>query len=122
ARRPSGGSPWSIRTSGSSAATIATGGSTGRSETTMERRRIYSFGGGEAEGSASMVALLGGKGAGLQEMTRLGIPVPPGFTITTETCEEWTRAGKRLPEALLPELEAALDRLERSSGKTFGQG
>lgn len=88
----------------------------------MERRRIYSFGGGEAEGTAAMAALLGGKGAGLAEMTRLGIPVPPGFTITTETCDEWSRSAKKLPPALLPELEAALDRLERNAGKTFGKG
>ncbi len=88
----------------------------------MVDRRIYSFGNGEAEGSASMGALLGGKGAGLQEMTRLGIPVPPGFTITTETCDEWTKAGQKVPEALLPELDQALERLERASGKTFGRG
>ncbi len=98
----------------------------------MERRRIYSFGGGEAEGSASMGALLGGKGAGLAEMTRLGIPVPPGFTITTETCDEWAKAdnqgdrrehrGGKLPAALMPELDAALAKLERDSGKTFGRG
>ncbi|HZU96172.1 MAG TPA: pyruvate, phosphate dikinase [Planctomycetota bacterium] len=88
----------------------------------MDKRRIYSFGNGEAEGSAGMVALLGGKGAGLQEMTRLGIPVPPGFTITTETCDEWSKAERKLPEGLFPELDAALARLEKASGKTFGTG
>ncbi|MBI3722628.1 pyruvate, phosphate dikinase, partial [bacterium] len=86
------------------------------------RRRIYSFGGGEAEGSAEMKPLLGGKGAGLAEMTRLGIPVPPGFTITTETCDEWAKAGRRLPRDLEPELEAALARLEKTIGRTFGRG
>jgi pyruvate,orthophosphate dikinase len=86
------------------------------------RQRIYSFGAGEAEGSAAMTALLGGKGAGLAEMTRLKIPVPPGFTITTETCDEWAKAGKKLPAELTPELEAALARLEKTSGKTFGKG
>src|SRR5438445_9363980 len=85
-------------------------------------KQIYFFGSGQADGDATQKNLLGGKGAGLQEMTRLGIPVPPGFTITTETCDEWTRAGKKLPPALLPELEAALARLEKASGKTFGEG
>ena len=79
-------------------------------------RRIYSFGGGKAEGGKDMKVLLGGKGAGLHEMSSIGIPVPPGFTITTEVCTAFYAAGKRLPRALEPELRAALARGETSGG------
>jgi len=65
-------------------------------------------------------ALLGGKGVGLAEMTQLGIPVPAGFTITTEACRAYMRAGNRLPEGLLEEVEEHLGRLEERTGKRFG--
>ena len=64
----------------------------------MGQKRIYTFGGGKAEGNKDMKDLLGGKGAGLAEMSNIGIPVPPGFTITTEVCTEYYRAGKKLPQ------------------------
>ena len=60
------------------------------------KKFVYDF----EEGSAKMRMLLGGKGAGLAEMTRLGIPVPPGFTITTEACIEFYRLGKKMPDGL----------------------
>jgi len=72
------------------------------------------------EGSESMRSLLGGKGAGLAEMTRIGLPVPPGFTITTEACIDYYRQGKTLPEGLWEELEAHVKVLEQETGKTFG--
>jgi pyruvate,orthophosphate dikinase len=86
----------------------------------MAHKRIYAFGGGKAEGNKDMKDLLGGKGAGLAEMSNIGIPVPPGFTITTEVCSEYERAGKKLPRGLEPELRAALKRLEAQAGKGFG--
>ena len=71
---------------------------------------VYSFGGGKAEGRSDMKELLGGKGANLAEMSSIGIPVPPGFTITTEVCHDYYEAGRKLPEAVKPQVEAALDR------------
>ncbi len=86
----------------------------------MPQKRIYTFGGGKAEGNKDMKELLGGKGAGLAEMSNIGIPVPPGFTITTEVCTEYDRAGKKLPRALDGELRAALGKVEALTGKGFG--
>jgi pyruvate,orthophosphate dikinase len=81
---------------------------------------VYSFGGGKAEGRADMKALLGGKGANLAEMSLIGIPVPPGFTITTEVCAAYYENGKKLPEAVAPQVEAALKQMESAVGKKFG--
>ncbi|MBI2773322.1 MAG: pyruvate, phosphate dikinase, partial [Chloroflexi bacterium] len=75
---------------------------------------------GKAEGNASMRSLLGGKGAGVAEMTNAGLPVPPGFTISTEACNAYFSAGKRLPPGLWEQVEKGLARLERAAGKTFG--
>jgi pyruvate,orthophosphate dikinase len=86
----------------------------------MPVKRIYSFGGGTAEGSKDMKDLLGGKGAGLAEMSNIGIPVPPGFTITTDVCSEYHRSGKRLPRALDVDLRGALRKIEAIAGKGFG--
>ncbi|MFY3746678.1 pyruvate, phosphate dikinase [Anaeromyxobacter sp. Red801] len=86
----------------------------------MAAKRIYAFGGGKAEGNKDMKDLLGGKGAGLAEMSNIGIPVPPGFTITTEVCAEYYKAGQKLPKALEPELKAALRKVEALTGKGFG--
>ena len=81
---------------------------------------VYSFGGGKAEGKAEMKELLGGKGANLAEMSAIGIPVPPGFTITTEVCATYYENGRKLPEAVKPQVEAALKAMEAIAGKTFG--
>ncbi len=83
-------------------------------------KRTYSFGGGRAEGSRDMKDLLGGKGAGLAEMSNIGIPVPPGFTITTEVCTEFFRGGKKLPRDLRGAISAALAKVEKETGKGFG--
>ena len=81
---------------------------------------VYSFGGGKADGKADMKALLGGKGANLAEMSVIGIPVPPGFTITTEVCAAYYENGKKLPEAVKPQVEAAIKQMEEPVGAKFG--
>ena len=81
---------------------------------------VYSFGAGRAEGSSLMRNLLGGKGCELAEMTNLGIPVPPGFTITTQAWARYTRGGRRLPEGLWEQTQAGLDKLEHDAGLGFG--
>ncbi len=85
----------------------------------MPGHLVYYFGSGQAEGGKELKALLGSKGANLAEMTRLGIPVPPGFTITTEACLHYHRE-RELPEGLLQEVHSALQRLEGETGKSFG--
>ncbi len=82
----------------------------------MEKKRIYFF----DEGSAEMKQLLGGKGANLAEMKRIGLPVPPGFTITTEVCREYYAVGGRLPDGLEEEIVEAMHRLEKEAGAKFG--
>src|SRR6188768_2900938 len=84
------------------------------------RRYIYAWGGGHAEGDASMRDLLGGKGSGLAEMTIAGLPTPPGFTITTEACNDYFAAGEQLPEGLWDDVLEAMREVERRSGKGFG--
>jgi pyruvate,orthophosphate dikinase len=84
------------------------------------RRYIYAWGGGRAEGDGSMKDLLGGKGAGLAEMTNAGLPVPPGFTITTQACNDYFAAGKTLPEGLWDDVVGAVKEVEELSGKGFG--
>ena len=81
---------------------------------------VYSFGGGKADGKADMKNLLGGKGANLAEMSVIGIPVPPGFTITTEVCAAYYENGKKLPEAAVPQIEAAIKQMEALYGAKFG--
>jgi len=81
---------------------------------------VYSFGAGRAEGSSLMRNLLGGKGCELAEMTNLGIPVPPGFTITTQAWARYQRGGRRLPEGLWEQTQAGLDKLEHDAGLGFG--
>ncbi len=83
-------------------------------------KRVYSFGNGRAEGRASMCDRLGGKGSNLAEMTRLGIPVPPGFTISAEVCPEFLQGGRKLPVALRKQVLEALARVERELGAGFG--
>jgi pyruvate,orthophosphate dikinase len=82
---------------------------------------VYFFGGGKAEGHGEMRELLGGKGAGLAEMTRIGLPVPPGFTITTQACDYFYKHGKRYPKELRAQVHAALARLEKLTGKRLGE-
>ena len=86
----------------------------------MTEKRVYRFGGGQAEGKAGMKALLGGKGANLAEMANLGLPVPPGFTITTEVCNGFTKNNRQYPDGLHAEAEAALTEVGRFVGATFG--
>ncbi len=81
---------------------------------------VYGFGGGSADGSRDMKPLLGGKGAGLAEMTSLGLPVPPGFTITTEACRYFFENGESWPEGLEPQVAAGLARVEAQVEKRFG--
>ena len=83
-------------------------------------KRIYSFGGGKAEGNRDLKDLLGGKGAGVAEMSNIGLLVPPGFTITTDVCVAFYANGKRLPKDVLPGVEAALRKVEALTGKRFG--
>ena len=83
---------------------------------------VYAFGGGKAAGRASMRNLLGGKGAGLAEMAHLGLPVPPGFTITTEVCTHFYDNGKAYPKDLKAQVDAALAEVGRITGKKFGDG
>jgi len=82
----------------------------------MKKKYVYFFG----EGDASMKLLLGGKGANLAEMTRIGLPVPPGFTITTEACTHYYKNNQTWPEGLAEEVEKNLKRLEEETGKKFG--
>src|SRR6478752_860460 len=84
------------------------------------QKHVYSFGGGKADGKADMKSLLGGKGANLAEMSVIGIPVPPGFTITTEVCASYYDGGKKLPEALKPQVEAAIKQMESMLGARLG--
>ncbi len=81
---------------------------------------VYTFGAGKAEGSRELRPLLGGKGANLAEMANLGLPVPPGFTITTEVCAYFYANGKRHPDKLGPEVEAAIDHVGALTGRGFG--
>ncbi|MGQ0673100.1 MAG: pyruvate, phosphate dikinase [Hyphomicrobium sp.] len=82
--------------------------------------RVYVFGAGRTDGGASLVDLLGGKGANLAEMAALGFPVPPGFTITTEVCRAYFAASGELPAGLMEEVEAALADVGKSAGAVFG--
>ncbi|MEM7663851.1 MAG: pyruvate, phosphate dikinase [Pseudomonadota bacterium] len=81
---------------------------------------VYSFGGGSADGDASMKNLLGGKGANLAEMAKLGLPVPPGFTLSTAVCTAYYDSGESYPPTLDAQVEAALTQLEEVAGKRFG--
>lgn len=81
---------------------------------------VYFFSAGDTDGNAGMKNILGGKGANLAEMTALGIPVPPGFTISTEMCQAFYEAGEKLPKDLIASIETALARVEQKIGKKFG--
>jgi pyruvate,orthophosphate dikinase len=86
------------------------------------KKWVYGFGGGKAEGKADMKNLLGGKGANLAEMANLGLPVPPGFTITTEVCTHFYANGETYPRELASQVDQALADIGKAAGKTFGDG
>ncbi|MHC4573071.1 MAG: pyruvate, phosphate dikinase [Planctomycetota bacterium] len=86
----------------------------------MAEKRVCFFGGGKAEGSAKMKELLGGKGANLAEMTNLGVPVPPGFTISTKVCDEYYKSGGKWPRGLAAEVDANLAKLQRAMDARLG--
>src|SRR5690242_20310436 len=84
------------------------------------KRYIYAWGEGAAEGNGGMKDLLGGKGAGLAEMTKAGLPTPPGFTITTAACNDYFANGEQLPDGLWDDVLEAVKEVERRTGKGFG--
>ncbi|MEQ1827509.1 MAG: pyruvate, phosphate dikinase, partial [Pirellula sp.] len=86
----------------------------------MANKLIYFFGKSKTDGNGDMKALLGGKGANLAQMTKIGLPVPSGFTITTEVCVGYYKNGKKAPAELATEMEKAVKWLEKESGKKFG--
>ena len=81
---------------------------------------VYFFGGGKADGNKDMKDTLGGKGAGLAEMTNAGVPVPPGFTISTQACNAYYASGGKLPGEVDQQMDAALAKLEALQGKKLG--
>lgn len=89
-------------------------------KTAKTPKYVYFFGAGKADGRADMKELLGGKGANLAEMVNLGIPVPPGFTISTEVCTLYYKNNKQYPKELKPQVDAALAKVEKIMGRRFG--
>ncbi len=89
-------------------------------KTAKVKKYVYFFGSGKADGRAEMKNLLGGKGANLAEMVNLGIPVPPGFTITTEVCTLYYKQNRKYPSELKSQVDAALMKVEKIMGKKFG--
>src|SRR5215472_13914349 len=83
-------------------------------------KRVFFFGKNKADGTGEMRDLLGGKGAGLAEMTRIGLPVPAGFTISTETCDYYFKHGRKYPKELRSDVAKNLARLEKVTGKKLG--
>src|SRR3954451_5394805 len=81
---------------------------------------VYSFGGGSADGDGTMKDVLGGKGAGLAEMSRAGVPVPPGFTISTEVCTIYFQNNNQVPEQVQDEIDKQLVQLEKKMGRKLG--
>jgi len=86
----------------------------------MAKKYVYFFGNGKAEGHGKMKDLLGGKGAGLAEMSRSGVPVPPGYTVTTDTCVYYYANNRKLPKELAAQFKEGMKKLEKSINKTFG--
>ncbi|MFY9556633.1 MAG: PEP/pyruvate-binding domain-containing protein, partial [Blastocatellia bacterium] len=86
----------------------------------MPGKYVYLFANGKADGRADMKDLLGGKGAGLAEMTNASLPVPPGFTITTEACNAYYAAGEKFPKGLWDQVLESMQQVERATGKEFG--
>jgi pyruvate,orthophosphate dikinase len=92
----------------------------GESDMAKGKKYIFYFGDGKAEGKGTMKDQLGGKGAGLAEMTNTGVPVPPGFTITTDVCNLYYKNNRKVPPQVDKDMLAALRRIEKSTGKKFG--
>src|SRR3954453_19356064 len=86
----------------------------------MSTKHVYYFGGGTAEGDAKMKDLLGGKGANLAEMCRIGVPVPPGFTIATDVCNIYFQNKGKIPAEIDAEIKEALGKVEKEMGKKLG--
>ena len=86
----------------------------------MAKKSVYFFGGGKGDGNATMKNLLGGKGANLADMASIGVPVPAGFTVTTEVCTEYYDNGGRLPKHVTDEYLKALKKVEKVMGKKYG--
>src|SRR3954465_5908089 len=84
------------------------------------KKQGYFFGGGKADGHSNMKDLLGGKGAGLAEMTNAGLPVPPGFTISTEVCNIYYQEKQKIPSAIDREIDLQIKKLEKAAGATPG--
>lgn len=91
-----------------------------KTETMIPQKFVYFFAAGDSEGNAGMKNILGGKGANLAEMTSLGMPVPPGFTISTEICTHFNEAGGKLPDWVRPAVQDAMKKVETRIGKKFG--
>ena len=86
----------------------------------MTEKCVHFFGGGKADGHGEMKDVLGGKGAGLAEMTNAGLPVPPGFTIATSACRLYFQNGNKTPESIRGEAHQALEKLESLLGQKLG--
>src|SRR5437870_8793615 len=84
------------------------------------KKFVYLFGNKKADGNGAMKALLGGKGANLAAMTKIGLPVPPGFTITTEVCNHYYAHGKKFPATLWEDSQKAIALVEKETGRKFG--
>src|SRR3974377_577661 len=84
------------------------------------RNYVYSFGGGTADGDGKMKDILGGKGAGLAEMSRTGVPVPPGFTVSTEVCNIYFNNNQTVPDEIEQQVDKKLAQLEQRMGQTLG--
>src|SRR5579864_2611909 len=91
-----------------------------RTRPAKSKKHVFFFGSGKAEGNRHMKDLLGGKGSGLAEMTNAGLPVPPGFTVSTEVCTIYYREKGRIPAAIDREIEENLRKLEKAAGATLG--
>jgi pyruvate,orthophosphate dikinase len=98
---------------------LQTGGKI-KSSKSGKDRFVYTFGGGKADGTEFQKDLLGGKGANLHGMTRLGLPVPPGFTLSTAVCTYFYAHGKTYPKVLETQVEQALGKMEKQMGRGFG--
>src|SRR5271168_4225775 len=92
----------------------------GAASTSTGTKYVYSFGGGKADGNGTMKDVLGGKGAGLAEMTLAGLPVPPGFTVVTSACRLYFQAGHKTPAEILKQKDEALAKLEEIQGQKLG--
>src|SRR6266851_3022835 len=93
---------------------------TGKAKTSKAKKYVYFFGNGKADGNRNMKDLLGGKGAGLAEMTNAGLPVPPGFTISTEVCNIYYKEKSKIPAAIDREIGEHVRKLEKTAGATLG--